>query len=170
MQIIYFTTGVNFSYKYTRYLNQQTKNHFMSKFSTIKQKYLLRGFKEDNIDFAISAVKDGNKREHIIEGLTADYRGMTTEQSNPLLDELFIAFGGEFKKENQGGYLYGTLLLLVGVAGAAGFIAMLISGEGKMKFILLSIAAAVFGLFSGAVLMVKAFKGKYRESDAPFTN
>ncbi len=140
----------------------------MSKFISVKEKYLQLGVKEDNIDFAIAAVTDGNKREHIIENLTAGYRGMTAAQSNQLLEELFAANGGEFKKENQGGYLFGSLLLLIGIAGAAFFITMLLSAEGKLKFILLSFSAAVFGLAGGIKLFLKAFKGKYRDSDDPF--
>lgn len=141
----------------------------MSKFNSVKEKYLLLGVTEDNIDFAISAVTDGNKREHIIENLTAGYRGMTVEQSNSMLEELFATNGGEFKKENQGGYLFGTLLLLIGITGTAFLVTMLISGEGKIKFISLSFAAALFGLVGGTRLMIKAFKGKYRDSDDPFT-
>lgn len=140
----------------------------MSKFNAVKEKYLLKGITEDNIDFAISAVKDGNKREHIIESLTADYRGMTAEQSNQLLDELFAAVGGEFKRENQGGYLFGSLLLIVGIAGAAFFISLLLNGEFKFKFLSLSLAAAGGGLVVGTRLLIKAFRGKYRDSDDPF--
>ena len=142
----------------------------MSKFNTTKEKHLKLGVTEDNIDFAIGAVVDGTKREHIIETLIADYRGMTEAQSILLLEDLFKANGGEFKKENSGGYLYGTLLLLVGITCAAFCIYMLVTGEGKMKFILLSLTGAIFGLSTGTVLMIKSFRGKYRDSDDPFSD
>jgi hypothetical protein len=142
----------------------------MRKIDLIKQKYLGIGVREDNIDFAIDAVLEGTKRELIIETLSADYRGMPEAQSSQLLEELFEANGGEFKKENRGGYLYGYLLLLVGVLGAGILVAILLSGEWRLKFIILSGAAALFGLVQGPVLLYKAFRGKYRDGDAPFEN
>lgn len=125
------------------------------------------GVKEDNIDYAIDAVKEGTKREFILESLTADYRGMNENQSTQLLDELFEAHGGEFKKENSGGYLFGTLFLLVGLTGAGFAIAFLISGEIKIKFLLLALAGALFGLTQGSVLIYKSVRGKYRDNDSP---
>ena len=113
---------------------------------------------------------EGTKRENILETLTEDYRGMSREQSAGLLEELFEANGGEFKKENRGGYLFGFLLLLVGVLGAGVLVALLLSGEWRLKFIILSGAAALFGLARGPVLLYKAFRGKYRDDDAPFEN
>jgi hypothetical protein len=137
----------------------------MAKFDLIREKYLKLDVREDNIDFAIGAVLDGTKREHIIESLTADYRGMIEAQSTQLLQDLFAANGGEFKKENRGGYLNGALLLLVGLTGTGFFIAMLLTGEAKVKFIVLSLSAAVFGLPTGAMAIIKSVKGKYRDND-----
>jgi hypothetical protein len=105
----------------------------MGKFDIIKSKYLTLGVTEDNIHYAIGAVIDGTKREHIIETLTADYRGMSESQSSQILEDLFEANGGEFKK-NRGGYLYSILLCLAGVTGIGFLIAMLVSGEWKLKF------------------------------------
>lgn len=140
----------------------------MRKIDLIKQKYLGLGVREDNIDFAIDTVLEGTRRENIIETLTADYRGMTHEQASGLLEELFEANGGEFKKENRGGYLFGSVLLMVGLLGAGILIALLISGEWRLKFIVLSAATAVFGLGRGSVLLYKSFRGRYRDEDAPF--
>ena len=142
----------------------------MRKFNRIKEKYLYSGVREDNIDFAIGAVLDGTRREIIIETLRADYRGMTQDQSSQLLEELFQANGGEFKKENRGGYLFGAMLTLIGLLGASFFIGMLITGEMKSKFLLIAGAVALFGLFQGPVLLYKSFKGKYRDDDSPFEN
>ena len=136
-------------------------------FVNIKSKYLALGVKEDNIDYAISAVTDGAKREHIIETLTADYRGMSESQSTQILEDLFEANGGEFKTENRGGYLYGILLCVVGVVGLCILIALLASGNLRIKFIVLAAGAALFGLLKGPALIVKAFRGKYRDSDDP---
>jgi len=138
-----------------------------SNFTNIKSKYLALGVKEDNIDYAISAVVDGAKREHILETLTAGYRGMTESQSTQILDDLFEANGGEFKTENRGGYLYGILLCFIGVLGLGFLIAMLVSGELRMKFVVLAAGAALFGLVKGPALIIKAFRGKYRDGDDP---
>lgn len=140
----------------------------MKKFNFIKSKYLSLGVSEDNIDFAIGSVMDGTKREHILEAMTADYRGMSERQSIQLLEELFEANGGEFKNENRGGYLYGILFSLVGVAGAAFLVSMLVSGEWTLKFIVLAIAGALFGLAKGPSLIIKSFRGTYRDNDDPF--
>ena len=141
----------------------------MQTFELIKSKYLILGVTEDNLDYAIESVVDGTKREIIIETLTADYRGMPPNQANQLVEDLYTANGGEFKKENRGGYLYGTLLSLLGLAGAGFLVAMLISGEGKIKFIIIALAVAAFGLSKGPVLMVKSFRGKFRDNDDPFS-
>lgn len=140
----------------------------MQTINQIKEKFLFRGVNEDNIDFAIGAVKEGGKREHIMESLTADYRGVSAEQSTRLLDELYEAVGGEFKKENNTGYLYGVLFLLVGLAGAGFFIAMLVTGEWRLKFLIIAGGAALVGLANGITSIVKAVKGKYREADDVF--
>ncbi len=136
-------------------------------FANIKSKYLALGVTENNIDYATEAIIDGTKREHILETLTADYRGMTESQSTQLIEDLFQANGGEFKKENRGGYLYGILFCIVGLIGLGLLIAMLISGEWKPKFIILSVAAALFGLIKGPGLIIKSFRGNYRDSDEP---
>lgn len=140
----------------------------MQTIKQIKEKFLFSGVKEDNIDFAISAVKEGNKREHILESLTADYRGMRHEKANRLLDALYEAVGGEFKKENNTGYLYGILLLLIGITGAGFFIAMLLTGEWKLKFLAFSASAAFIGLVRGTIILLKTIKGDYRETGDVF--
>ena len=88
----------------------------MKKFDTIIDKYLKIGVSKDDIEYAISEVKNGTKRAYIIENLTADYRGMHFEQATALLEDLFAANGGEFKKENRGGYLYGIVFLMFGLS------------------------------------------------------
>ncbi|MGN6490697.1 MAG: hypothetical protein ACTHLE_01775 [Agriterribacter sp.] len=140
----------------------------MHKLDLVKQKYLNLGVKEDNLDFAIGAVSDGTRREIILETLTADYRGMNQEQSLQLLEDLFEANGGEFRKENRGGYLYGVTLVLIGIIGIGSLIAMLVNGGVKLKFILLAAAVALFGLIQGPILLYKSFRGKYRDEDSPF--
>jgi hypothetical protein len=140
----------------------------MQKFGLVKSKYLTFGVSEDNIDYAIESVIEGTKQELILETLTADYRGMSGNQAAQLLQDLYVVNGGEFKKENRGGYLYGTLLSLVGLAGAGFFITMLISGEGKIKFMALAFAGAAFGLSKGPILIIKSLRGKFRDNDDPF--
>jgi hypothetical protein len=141
----------------------------MKKFAAIKARYLQSGAREENIDYAIAAVKEGTKREHIIESLCADYRGMTAADATGLLDDLYLANGGEFKKENRGGYLFGALLLMLGLAASGFLIMMFTSGsEIRIKFVMLAIAGAGFGLVKGSTLLFKSFSGRYRENDDPF--
>lgn len=140
----------------------------MQKFNLIRAKYLTLGVKEDNVDYAIQAVMNGTKREYIIESLTADYRGMSESQAQQMLEQLFEANGGEFKKENRGGYLTGIFLCLVGLLGLGFFIAMLVSGEMKFKFFIWALIGAIFGLSKGPILIVKSMRGNYRDSDDPF--
>lgn len=90
----------------------------MRNIDTIKARYLSQGVREDNFLYAVDATKAGSKREHILENLTADYRGMDYIEATQMLEELFAANGGEFKKENRSGYLYGTFFLLLGLAAS----------------------------------------------------
>jgi hypothetical protein len=141
----------------------------MKKFNAVKAKYLQLGIREENIDYAIDAVKEGTRREHIIESLCADYRGMSSADATALLDSLYIANGGEFKKENRGGYLFGALLVMLGLA-ATGFLFMMFTSgsEIRIKFLILAITGAGFGLIKGSTLLYKSFSGRYRENDDPF--
>jgi hypothetical protein len=141
----------------------------MNKFRTITEKYIFLGVRQDNIEFAIDAVKDGTRREIIIDSLTADYRGMNEEQAQHLLNELFVANGGEFKKENRGGYLYAALFLLVGIACLVILIALLYNnGYSRIgKLIALGIVA-LGGISGGIKLLLKAIQGKFRDEDEPF--
>ena len=142
----------------------------MKKIEQVKVKYLALGLQEDNIDYTITAVLEGTRREIILESLMASYRGMTEEQSNQLLTELFEANGGEFRKENRDGYLFGTMILLFGVTGLGFAIAFLVNGVFQPKLLLFAIAVALFGLFKGPVLLYKSLRGTYREHDSPFEN
>jgi len=139
----------------------------MKKFETMTAKYLALGVSADNINYAIGSVMEGTTRDITMETLTASYRGMTEQQAAQLLDELYIANGGEFKKENRGGYLYGGLLTCAGLVSAGFLVVMLITGEGKLKAILLATGGTVLGLIQGPLLIIKAIKGKFRDEDAP---
>ena len=140
----------------------------MGKFISIKNKYLAAGVSENNIDFAIESVSDGIKREHTLETLTADYRGMSVDEATRLLEDLYAANGGEFKKENRGGYLYGILALVIG-ALSIGYLVMAFTGseEQKLKFILLTGVGAVAGIGGGIYFIAKAIHGKYRDDTNP---
>jgi hypothetical protein len=139
----------------------------MKKFEAIIYKYSKAGISINNIDFAIDSVKDGSKREHILESLTADYRGLDNDEATALLEELFAANGGEFKKENQGGYLYGTMFLLVGITCSL-FIASAFYYREMLMKPALFVIGAFGGLSGGIYYLTKAIKGKFRDSDEPF--
>lgn len=139
----------------------------MKNIDAIKAKYLSKGVKEDNLAYAIDAVKEGSKREHIIENLTADYRGMQPNEARLLLEELFAANGGEFKKESKGGYLYGAFFLLFGLA-AAFYIYYVYTYGGVLIKPVLMWAVAIVGTLGGIVYIALAMMGKYRDADEPF--
>ncbi len=88
----------------------------MKKFEPLIKKHTALGIKYENIDYAISAIKDGTRRELILESLTADYRGMNYPDAYTLLEDIYKTIGGEFKKENRGGYALSILLLVFGIA------------------------------------------------------
>lgn len=139
----------------------------MKNFDAIKAEYQAKGVKEDNLAYAIQSVKDGSKREHILESLTADYRGMDDIQATQLLEELFAANGGEFKKENRGGYLYGSFFLLFGLAAAFYLFYVYTYGGVLVRPVLIWIVA-VGGTLGGIGYIVTSMAGKFRDTDEPF--
>lgn len=92
---------------------------------------------------------------------------MNIFQSMDLLDELFEANGGEFKKENRGGYLYAALLLLIGVSCTFYICYVLLFGGVIVRPVLVG-AGAVVGIFTGFSFLIKSLRGKYRDEDEPF--
>jgi hypothetical protein len=78
---------------------------------------------------------------------------------------------GEFKKENCTGYLFGHCFFLPGRLCAACIAYTFISGAVWHRPILTSIGA-VTGLHAGLSLVIKSLslRGKYRDSDDPFTD
>ena len=138
-----------------------------TKFEAVKATYVNQGINAGHIDYAISAVQDGSKREHIMEGLTADYRGVPGDTAHSLLEALFAANGGEFKKENRGGYLYAAGFLMVGVF-LAGYIIYAAINHVRLYKPFLVVTGAILGTTGGITFLVKAMRGKFRDSDSPF--
>lgn len=139
----------------------------MSKFEPIIEKYSSIGITEDNIEYAVASVKEGAKRAHIIENLISDYRGMNIFQSMDLLDELYEANGGEFKKENRGGYLYGALFLLIGLSCTFYICYVLLFGGVIIRPVLVG-GGAIIGTITGLSFIFKSLGGNYRDEDEPF--
>ncbi|HUP13877.1 MAG TPA: hypothetical protein VM187_16765 [Niastella sp.] len=141
----------------------------MKKFALIIEKYQNRGVSIDNIEYAVESLKRGGKREHILENLSADYRGMNVIDATALLEELFAANGGEFKKENRNGYLFGSFMLMLGLP-CAFYIYDVFTYGGIIIRPVLIFSGAILGTISGVYLIIKAIRGKYRDADEPFTN
>jgi hypothetical protein len=139
----------------------------MKKFEAIIAKYAAKGVSEDNIEYAISAVKDGSKREHTLESLTSDYRGMDRTVANNMLEEMYSVNGGEFKKENRNGYLFGTFLLMMG-GGLAYYIWSVFQYGSSLDRPFFTIAAAFVTLIGGLYLIIMSLLGKYRDDMEPF--
>ncbi len=136
-------------------------------FEALTQRQHKQGISIPNIEYAINAVKDGVRREHILENLTADYRGMSQEQGNALLEDIYNVSGGEFKKENRGGYVFGGFMLVLGLSAAFYIVYVLYYGGVIIRPILVALAALV-GLTVGTRLILKSLKGQYRDDDRPF--
>jgi len=117
----------------------------MKNFDTTKQKYLEKGMKEKNIDYAIDAVKYKVNRELIIENLTSKYRNELTEVSNLLLDELYEANGGEFKYANRRGIFWGIFVLIAGIIVLMDYI-FFVKWDPIGFYIFLIIVILIFGL------------------------
>ena len=139
----------------------------MKKFADIIEKYQGRGVSIDNIEYAVESVKRGAKRQHVIDNLIADYRGMNLTDANGLLNELFEANGGEFKKENRYGYLFGSFMLMLGLPLAFKIYYVFTYGGILVRPIAFFGGAIVFNAL-GIILLIKAIRGRYRDSDEPF--
>ena len=139
----------------------------MNKFDAVRQRFLSKGVTEENIEYAIDSVKYGTKREHILENLTADYRGMTRDEAVPLVEALFIANGGEFKKENKGGYLFGGAALGGGLLLTWYLLSVTLGSGVHLPLWRLAVLTIIL-LSVGTKLLLKAARGKYRDTDEPF--
>ncbi len=139
----------------------------MSKFDNIIEKYTEKGFAFDDIDYAIAAVKDGTRRELILESLTADYRGMKLNNANALLEDIYKINGGEFKKENRGGYLYSAVFFIKG-ASFSYYIYYVYRYGGVLYSPIVIFIGAIGGLLGGLLFLLLSIFGKYRQEDEPF--
>jgi hypothetical protein len=133
----------------------------MKKFELVIEKHTNLGISYGNIDYAISAVNDGTRRELILESLTADYRGMSYPDAFLLLEDIYKACGGEFVKENKKGYVISILLLLFGVACFLWVLVFYLKDED------LPTAFIYYGILStllGFLFLAKTLDGKFREN------
>jgi hypothetical protein len=145
------------------------KKAIMGKFNSAKQQLLAQDITEENIDYAILSVKDGVRREVILESLMSDYRGMDYLKANNMLEDLYEAYGGEFRKENRTGYFFGIALLLIGIAALLYIIPNWNNVlNGQAPFIRLAAGFGGFCLIAGGVTLYKALRGNYRHEDDPF--
>jgi hypothetical protein len=137
----------------------------MDKFVEITHQYIERGVTKENIEYAIDSVKSLNKRDHIIEGLMEDYRGLSLENANDLVDDLYKINGKEFRKENTSGFLVGILFLIVGLACSYYLFSFYTNGGVLVRPILVWIGA-ICGTFVGVVYLIMSIFGKHREDVA----
>jgi hypothetical protein len=88
----------------------------MKQYEAVKERWLQRSGAEEPIDFAIDSVRDGVARNPIMEGLTCDYRGLSAAQAEALLNDLYVAHGGEFRNNKRSGLITGTAMPVIGSA------------------------------------------------------
>jgi hypothetical protein len=139
----------------------------MKKFDKIIEKYTEKGIAFDNIDYAISAIKDGTRREMILESLTADYRGMKLQEANIMLEELYKINGGEFKKENRGGYLYSAVFFIAGACFSF-YIYYVYTYGGTLYSPIAMFIGAIGGILGGIMFLLLSLFGEYRQEIEPF--
>lgn len=84
-----------------------------------KKQLLLAGYAEFVIDFSISVIRDGAERSDLIELLVTAPYNLTLEQANLLLDNLYLANGGEYRDTKRDTKYYaiwlGLFMYLCGV-------------------------------------------------------
>lgn len=142
----------------------------MRKFEQLKSKLVLSGIREDNIDFAVESISEAVRREVVIESLTASYRGMSYEDANRMLNEIYKVQSGEFKIENKGGYIYGGILLFAGLVCLTISIIFFRMDDSPSKLRYITMIVGSFGLTQGSIMLYKAYKGQFRDEDVPFDN
>ncbi len=90
---------------------------------------------------------------------------MTVAEATSLLEELFVANGGEFKKENRGGYFYGVIILLAGLS-LAGYFYQILTEQGIFALRFLVVAAVL--IICGIGTLLVTLLGRYRDPDRDF--
>jgi hypothetical protein len=88
----------------------------MEQFDAIAEKYHRAGISQDNLEYAVTAVKFGSNPTQILENLKVGYKNknLNDDLANALLKDLFVANNHELKKKKRGILLFGTSYLLVG--------------------------------------------------------
>lgn len=134
------------------------------RFQQVKDKYVSQGLDGSHVDYAIEAVQEGVKREFIFENLTSEYRKVSLGDANFLLDDLYEAFGGEFKLQNRQGYIWGAVLLFIGF-GLYFSLPYLKKdpGFGTRGFGRYIYFAMWGGFIAGGLKIIAAFFNKHRE-------
>ncbi|MDB5251242.1 MAG: hypothetical protein JWP27_411 [Flaviaesturariibacter sp.] len=127
----------------------------MKKYRAVKDSWIARGVAEEPIDFAIDSIRQGVRREHIIDGLTADYRRMSFLDATSLLNELYAAHGGEFRNAGRSGAALGTAMFVIG-SGLTFFFLKYFSEGGFAAVPIRLLALPVLCALSGAGLLFKA--------------
>lgn len=138
----------------------------MPTIQVIKQEFQLEGINEEHIDYAVSAIKEGTRRELIMENLI-DQRGLDAFKSSELLDNLYQLNGGEFKVENRGGYVMGIFSLMGGLGLIAWSVFLFVNKIKLVGAIILGFSGAAMVL-NGVIILVTALRGKYRDEMDPF--
>jgi len=134
----------------------------MDKFKNVTDRYVEYGISEFNIEYAIQEVLDGTKREYIEESLTQEYRGMTSAQATALLNDLYLADGGEFKRQNRKGYFWAFAFMLAGaICSFLTYHFWKESGLISLKIV----AGAILCSLAGILTLISVLFGQYREED-----
>ena len=108
-------------------------------------------------------MKSGTKRDLIIKNLTSDVRKVELNQANDALNEMFKINGGEFKYENNSGYLYSAAYVIIAIVGLLLLIINFSGYKSSMKLLVAGALLFFWFSFKAITTISKALKGKYRE-------
>ena len=133
-----------------------------AKFQTLKTELLTKGLSEKNFDYVYTSVKSGIAKDLIFKNLTSDIRKVEPRFAEEILNKFYNINGGEFKYENNSGYLFSTAYIVVALACALMLYASFNGNFGSLKIIIGCIFGSVVFSFLTIKTLLRSMQGKYR--------
>lgn len=133
-----------------------------AKFQTLKTEFLNNGLSEKNFEYVYNSVKSGVAKDLIFKNLTSDLRKVEPKFAEEILNKFYNINGGEFKYENNSGYLFSTAYIVVALACALMLYASFNGNFGSLKVIIGCIFGFVGFSFLAIKTLLKSVRGKYR--------
>jgi hypothetical protein len=133
----------------------------MEQFDVIAEKYYRAGISQDNLEYAVTAVKFGSNQAQILENLKVGYKNknLNDDLANALLKDLFVANSFELKKKKRFVFAAGLVSSFVGFGCVYSIFRMLLTGD-VLHWLLLIILVAICSLVAGFFCFSKWLKLK----------